>query len=233
MKNFFVFLTLLMTSIVSYAKDPINHEQKVVSNESNIEVTRYKQEAIIPYLTTLQSWSVREFGHAPYLYAPSKEQIVCISDVVLVNSNRAELALARKDGKLVGLVATVAFDVPELHGHYFFQHDLINKMRSAGFEPGRMLYVAYFLTAPECHNDPAVVDALYASTVQHAYAEGKSELCYMEDIGPAPTKIEPWGAVIHDCTATKVQVVIPWSTKQGTQVKEVPHTLEFYVHKLL
>lgn len=219
-----------MASFVSYVN---GREQKVVSEESNIEVTRYKQEAIIPYLTTMHQWSVREFGNAPYLYAPPEEQIVSATDLVLVNSNRAELALARKDGKVVGMVTTVAFDVPELHGPYFFQHDLLNKMRSAGFKPERMLYVGYFITAPECHNDPAVVDALYASIVQHAYAEGKSELCYMEDIGPATTKIEPWGAVIHDLTSTKIQVVIPWPTQQGSTVEEAPHTLEFFVHKLL
>lgn len=230
MKNFFVFLTLLMASIVSYAN---GHEQKVVSEASTIEVTRYKQEAIIPHLTMLNQWHVREFGHAPYFYAPPKEHVVCVSDILLVNSNRAELAVARKDGKVVGLVGTMAFDAPELQGQHFSQHDLMNKMRNAGFEPGRMLYVAYFLTAPECHNDPAVVDALYASIVQHAYAEGKSELCYMEDIGPATTKVEPWGAVIHDLTSTKIQVSIPWPTQQGNTVKEVLHTLEFYVHKLL
>jgi len=232
MKIFLVFLTLLMASIVSYAREPIGHEQKGDSEESSIEVTRYKQEAIIPYLTMLQSWSIREFGNAPYLYAPAKEQIISMSDIILVNSHRAELALARKDGKIVGMVGTVPFDVRELHGTYFSAYDLINKMRSAGLAPQNMLYVAYFLTAPECHNDPAVVDALYA-VVQHAYAEGKSELCYMEDIGPASTKIEPWGAVIQDCIATNIQVVIPWPTKQGAVIKEMPHTLAFYVHKLL
>lgn len=230
MKKIFVFFTLLMASIASYA---VNHETKVVTEESSIEVTRYKQEAIIPYLTLMNEWDVREFGNEPYLYAPPKEQIVSLSDIILVNSNRAEVALARKDGKIVGMVTSVAFDVPELHGQYFFQQDLMAKMRSAGFEPGRMLYIGYFITAPEYHNDPAVVDALYASIVQHAYAEGRSELCYMEDIAPAPTKVEPWGAVIHDLTSTKVQITIPWPTKQGSTVKEMPHTLEFFVHKLL
>jgi hypothetical protein len=231
--KFFSLVLLFFGSIAGFTNEPYGYEQKYGSQEADIEVVLYRQEGIIPYLTTMYNWAVREFGQAPYLYAPPKEHLVSMSDLLLINSPKAALALAKKEGKIVGLVSFISFDAAELHSAYFTEHDLLKKMRSSGFDPSRMLYVSSFLTAPEYHNDPAVVDALYATMINAAYEQGKSQLCYMEDIGYAPTKIEPWGVVIQNCKSTNIQVDISWPTKQGNSSKELPHTLEFFVHNLL
>ena len=231
--KFFSLAMLFFAAIAGFASEPYGYEQKRVAQESDIEVVLYRQEKIIPHLTTMHNWSVREFGEAPYLYAPPKEHLICLSDLLFVNSPQAALALAKKEGKIIGLVSFISFDAPELHSVYFTKHDLLRKMRSNGFDPSRMLYVSCFLTAPEYHNAPSVVDALYSSIINAAYEQGKSQLCYMEDIGPGTTKIEPWGVVIQNIKSTNIQVDISWPTKQGNSSKEAPHTLEFFVHNLL
>lgn len=231
--KFFSLLALLFASIASFASEPYGYEQKYRAEESGVEVVLYRQEGIIPHLTTMHNWSVREFGKAPYLYAPPKEHLVCVADLLFINSSKAGLALAKKEGKIVGLVSFISFDAPELHSLYFTTQDLMRKMRSNGFDPSRMLYVSSFLTAPECHNARFVVDALYASVINAAYEQGKTQLCYMEEITPAAVKIEPWGAVIGNCQSTKIQVDVSWPTKHQNGSKEMAHTLEFFVHNLL
>jgi len=204
------------------------------SNEgSDIQINTYKKENIIPLLTTLQEWSVREFGNAPYLYAPPKENIVAASDILFVNGKDALIALAKKEEQVVGIIALIAFDALE----QYFGVDLFHRIQKAGFDPSQILYVGYFLTAPEYHNDPDVVQALYATCADYAKQLGKTQICYMDDVGlpgapPLNDQIEPWGAVIHGFKSTGVQISLSWPTKDSDVVKEREHILEFYAKDL-
>jgi len=213
------------------------------SNEgSDIQINTYKKENIIPLLTTLQEWSVREFGKAPYFYAPPKENIVAPSDIFFVNGKDALIALAKKEDQVVGVISLIAFDALELQAQYFGQDtlgqvDLFHRIQKAGFDPSQILYVGYFLTAPECHNDHDVVQALYGACVDYAKQIGKTQICYMDDVGlpgapPLNDLIEPWGTVINGFKSTGVQISHSWPTKDSDEVKEREHILEFYVKDL-
>jgi len=232
----FVFGAVFSSSFL-LAQKPITAEE---TNNSKIEIETYKSGSIIPLLPLLNEWAVREFAQYPYLYSASKDQVVCPSDILFVNSSDSMIGLAKKEGKVVGMVALICFDSPELHKMYFVQGPLLDKFQKSGFDLSKMLYVGYFLTAPELHNDARVVHALYKRLADFAQEKGKTQICYMEDIGqPDHSKatksvaIEPWGEVIHGFKRTGVQIGITWPTiGENDDIKEKEHTLEFFVKDL-
>jgi hypothetical protein len=224
----------LLFSLFSFA------QAQTLCSEMNpaVQIEAYQAEQIIPLLPMLNTWAEREFSRYPYLLSSPKDQIVCPSDLVFVNSSDAMIAVANNQGKMTGIAAMICFDSPALHSMYFGRFHLIEKMQALGIDYSRMLYVAYFLTAPECHNDEHIVHALYSKVVDFAQQKGKSQLCFMDDIAQhdhplkpiRKTFIEPWGAVICGFSSMNMQISIAWPTVDldGT-VKELEHTLEFFV----
>jgi hypothetical protein len=206
-----------------------------MEDDACISVESYQQERIVALLPLLNTWADREFSHYPYLLSSPKDQIVCPSDLVFVNSSDALITLAESQGHIVGMAAMISFDSPVLHAMYFDRFRLFEKMQALGIDCTQMLYVAYFLTAPDCHNDPKVVKALYDRIVAFAQEKGKTQLCYMEDIGDPdhPYRIEPWGDVIDGCKSLKLQVRIAWPTQTlDGPAQDLQHTLEFFAKNL-
>jgi hypothetical protein len=205
---------------------------------AEIYIEAYQRENIVPLLPFLNTWGERAFSAYPYLLCSPKEQIVCPSDLVFVNSTNSLIILAKKEDAILGLVAMISFDCPMLHAMYFDRFQLIEKMQRLQIDYSRMLYVAYFLTAPECHNDETIVDALYDKIRDFAKENGKTQLCFMDDIGDAEhrlkplskTYIEPWGDVIHGCTSLPLQITIAWPTIDAEGDRE--HTLAFFAKDL-
>lgn len=206
-----------------------------------VQIETYQAEQIVPLLPLLNTWAEREFSRYPYLLSSPKDQIVCPSDIIFVNSSDAMLALAKLQGKVVGMAAMISFDSPALHSMYFERFHLMEKMQALDVDCSRMLYVAYFLTAPEFHNDNHIVHALFSKVVDFAHQKGKSHLCFMEDIAQhdhplkpvRKTFIEPWGEVICGFTSMNLRINISWPTVDADgAVKELEHALEFFVKDL-
>lgn len=162
-----------------------------------LHVETYQREAILPLLVTLNTWADRAFGHYPYLLSSSEEQIVCPSDLVFVNARDAMIALAKQEDKIVGIAAMISFDSPTLHTMYFHRFHIIDKCISLNIDPSKMLYVAYFLTDEECHNDLDIVDILYHCICNFALKLGKSQICFMEDITQHDPELYPT-TIHHD-----------------------------------
>jgi hypothetical protein len=208
-------------------------EQKDKPAYENLFVQGYQGEEIIPLLTLLNKWANVEFAHYPYLYAPPEDQLVCPSDILFINSKDALIALAKQDEEILGMAAMICFDAPNLSS--YFDPSLYLKVRDAGFDPNKMLYVAYFLTAPQCHNDPIVVNALYDAIVRFAQEKQKTQLWYMDDISQFDVAfqdnycIEPWNTVIKGFKNSKVMVSISWPTRLDNKTQMAEHTLEFFV----
>jgi hypothetical protein len=197
---------------------------------------------ITSILPLLHDWAVRAFSQYPYLHSPPKEAIASPFDLLLVNSKDAPVLLAKKGEKIVGMAALISFDSEPLHSSYFNQPypRLLEEMEAKGFDPSKMVYVGYFLAEPSYHNDEQVVQPVYEAIVNFAKSLGKTQICYTDDIGfpghPAAATsqpIEPWGAVIQGVKATGVRIPISWPTLDATgNVKEIEHTLEFFVKDL-
>ena len=210
--------------------------------DRSIQVTTFKGKNIISLLPLLHTWAAREFSQYPYFYSPPKDTIACPFDLILANSKDAVVILAKKGKKVVGMAALISFDSEPLHVSYFNQRypHLLEQMKEKGFEPAKMLYAGYFLTDPACHNDSQVVQLVYENIVSFAKSLGKTQVCYMDDIGfPGHPKaatsqpIEPWRAVIQGFQTTGIQIPISWPTLDQTDdVKEIEHTLEFFVKDL-
>jgi hypothetical protein len=208
------------------------------SVQPDIDIETYQKEHIIPLLPLLNTWADREFAHYPYLLSAPKDQIVCPSDIIFINAPDAMIALAKIQGEVVGMVAMISFDSPVVHALYFNRFHLLQKIQALGFDPSQMLYAAYFLTAPEHHNDEAIVHALYNTLARFAHELGKTQVCFMEDVGefPHPLKptkkmyIEPWADVIQGSESMGLQIPITWPTLDAEGVvKDKEHTLEFFV----
>ncbi|HEY2810718.1 MAG TPA: hypothetical protein VGJ00_04955 [Rhabdochlamydiaceae bacterium] len=205
-----------------------------------ISIETYQRENAIPLLPLLNSWEEREFSHYPYLYSPDDEQLIHPSDIFLINSKEAFLAIAKRKGEIVGLVSFIPCDAPILSTKYFFDVALFDAMKGIGFDYSQMLYVDIFLTAPECHNDPAVVDALYSVVKSYAQEKKRSRLCFIRavsDVDHPLSKeplyyIEPWDQVILGCKGTGIRFESAWPTDLETEVKTISHTLEFFVKDL-
>src|SRR5262249_31628511 len=67
-----------------------------------IFIEAYQRENIVPLLPLLNSWGERAFSAYPYLLSSPKEQIVCPSDLIFVNSLNALVILAKKEDAILG-----------------------------------------------------------------------------------------------------------------------------------
>ncbi len=204
-----------------------------------IEVTTYQREEIVPLLPLLNQWILREFSQYPYC-SPPKDLVVFPSDIIFVNSREALVALAKKEDQVIGMITLIAFDSPSLHAMYlnqWFPH-LLEEVRAHGFDPSKFLYVDYFLTEPSLHNDEQTVQALYQTLLHFAKKLGKTQLCYMADVGH-PTNsggkysVEPWGEVIYGFQSMEIRTIAILPTIDPTGgVKEREHTIEFFFKNL-
>jgi hypothetical protein len=229
--------TVCATSFSFALEQPV--ASNLVQSPASIEVTTYQKEEIIPLLTLLNDWIEREFSQYPYLYAAPEDRIIFPSDIILVNSKKALVALAKKEGSVVGMAAMISFDVDFLHTTYLdglFPH-LLENVRASGLDPSKMLYVDYFITEPAYHNDEQIVQSLYESIKGFAKSLGKTQVCFIQERGcpyhPAcpkkPYHIEPWGEIIQGVQDPGIRSRSSWPTiDQSGNAKETEHSPEFF-----
>jgi len=224
----------MIPSVFSWANDKA---------KSSIHIETYRSENIIPLLTLLNEWTLREFAQYPYLFVPPKDQVIFPSDVTLVNSKDSMVVLAKKEGTVAGMAAFISFDSPVLHTTYLTYLSnlvLLDKFNELGFDPSRILYVDYFLTAPQWRNDAAIVNAVYDQIKDFAREKGKTQICFIMDVSQpkhssaqSKISIEPWEDVIGDFQSTGFRNVLAWPTltEEGF-AQEMEHTLEFFLKDL-
>lgn len=233
-----VYSAIFATSF-SFAKESSVGNSFIPSN-TLIEIATYQQEKIIPLLTMLNTWIEREFSQYPYLYAAPKDRIVFPSDLILVNSKEALIALAKKEDSIVGMAAMISFDWKALHEEMYLNvlfPGLLDSVRASGLDPSKMLYVDYFLTQPAYHNDEQIVQALYDSIKAFAKSLGKTQVCFIQEKGcpyyracvANSYQIEPWDEVIEGIQSTGIRSRASWPSldKLGNTV-EREHMLEFF-----
>ncbi len=207
-------------------------------DDASLELSTYLPDQIEPLLPELQEWVERAFIQYPYLWvAPADEYYV--PNVAMILEKDAMVALVRKNGRIVGVAAGVSLD------SLSFQEQLgravMRQFKERGFDPSVMVYMCYFLTAPEYLNEQHLVDLIYNQFVDFAHSIGKTQLCYLEDSGnfdhplkpQMPMAIEPWGHVIHGFKNMNVEVEYTWPTMQSDgSVRDQAHAIEFFVKDL-
>ncbi len=197
-----------------------------------MELTTYSLDQIVPILPLLQTWVKNAFIQHPYLWSPPQGDIYQ-PHLFLLKESRGLISVVKKGEEVLGVAAGVAFD------SQLFQEDfgssVIAQIKEKGFDPAQMIYMCYFLTAPQCRNEAHLVDLIYKRYLDFARAHGKTQFCYIEhqESQNKPTQsapLEPWGHAISDCTSMDVHWKVNWPTLQPDgSVVEQPHHMEFFV----
>jgi hypothetical protein len=200
-----------------------------------LELNAYTKEQITPILPLLEEWVEREFLNYPYLWSPPAGQ-TCDSNATLINEEQGHVLVVKKNDEVIGVAVAVPFDSSQLQG--YFNAQVIDLAKEQGFDPSSILYMSYFLTAPEHREDEHLVSAMYNHFVDFAHSIGKKQICYFEDLGDPnsplkpeyPVNVEPWGHMIKGVRSMNIQFNPVWSTLQPDRsVKEEAHPSEFFI----
>lgn len=215
----------------------LSHNAWAMEERSMFEVESYSGDAIIPHTPLLEEWVKRDYIHYPYLWVPTTSD--CGLDL-FIKEEHALVTIVKQQGKVVGIAAGISFDSERLQN--YFQEPLSKLAEEHGFDPSQILYMSFFLTAPERRNDPLLVQAMYDTYVKFASNLGKTKVSYWADMSSdehhplKPEKlvpIEPWGEVIHGFRSMKMKFNLPWMTLQSDgSVKEAIHPAEFFIKDL-
>ena len=202
--------------------------------ESSLELSTYSMQQVEPLLPLLEEWVQREFRQYPYLWLPAQGQY-CLSNQMLVTEKDALVTLVKKGEHVVGVAAGVAMDTVLVKE--YLGPSVSEKIKEQGLDPSQMIYMCYFLTAPEYRNDEEIVKTIYNQYIDFAHKIGKSQICYFEDPGKFdhPLKpdtlmpIEPWGHVIHGFSSMNFEESLSWPTIQSDgSVCDQAHVAEFF-----
>jgi len=240
MRKFYALGMILSCCVLSCAANAVQ-KRPMVHRETALELSSYSAEQIEPLLPLLEEWVQREFIQYPYLWLPPKGEF-CMSNVMLAAEKEALVTIVRKGQQVVGVAAAVSFDSEAFRTTYEAavlgsNQSILEKMKEQGFDPSKMLYMNYFLTAPEYRNDENLVGLIYNNYVDFAHKIGRTQLCYFEDAGrvdhplkPAhPTPIEPWGHAIQGFKSMYMQADLSWPTVQlDGSARDEAHTVEFF-----
>lgn len=225
-------------SSLAFASDDAETQQECMAKvgESSFELSSYSLEQIEPMLPLLEEWLQRGFGQYPYLWRPSKEEKVSPGNRVMLSEKNALVTCVRKGDEVVAIAGGIAMEATSLQD--LLGQTVIDEMKKQGYDPSQMVYMSYFLTAPEYLNEPELVEKVYNHYTTFAKEMGKSQLCFFEYFGSDdhPLKpnyvvpIEPWGYVINNSRNMNIKVEQSWPTLQvdGSVVEEA-HQVEFFV----
>src|ERR1700733_878734 len=128
-----------------------------------LQVSTYSTDQIIEHIPLLEQWCRRDYIRYPYLWVPSHEEL-CMD--IFVKEKDALVTLVRKQGNVLGVAAGIVFNSKLLED--YFQAPLVEKAKEQGFDPARILYMSFFLTAPEHRNDLTVVSSIYQIYIDFA-----------------------------------------------------------------
>jgi hypothetical protein len=206
-----------------------------------LEISTYSADQIKPLLSLLEEWLQREFFQYPYLWLPPKGE-TNINNMLLLAEEHGLVTVVRKGQQVVGIAAGVPFDSDTvrttLNSTTGKDQTLFEKTKKLGFDPSKLFYMNYFLTASEYRNNKELVDLIYNHYVDFARKIGKTQLCYLEYSGESEhplkpehlTPIEPWGHVIHGFKRMHMQADITWPTVQlDGSARDESHTVEFFI----
>src|SRR5579862_2921495 len=184
MRKFYVLGIVIGCVVLSCAANVIQ-ERPMVHREAAWELSTYSTGQIEPLLPLLEEWVQREFIQYPYLWLPPKGEF-CMSNVLLAAEKEALVTIVRKGQEVVGVAAAVPFDSEAFRATYEAavlgsNQSILDKMKEQGFDPSKVLYMSYFLTAPEYRNDENLVSLIYNNYIDFAHKIGRTQLCYFED----------------------------------------------------
>lgn len=234
MQQFLLAMALSCTAF-SFAACPFQNQSIQCAEQQALELKTYSMDQIEPLLPLLEKWVQRAFVQYPYLWLPAQETQYS-GNLGLLTEQDAQVALVTQGSDVLGVATVVAF------GSNTFKECLgesvVEKAKDLGFDPAKLLYVNYFLTAPEHLNEPHLVNMLYQQIVEYARQTGKTHVCYFEGAEKAdhPLKpetmpvIEPWGHVIQGFTSMNLEADVSWPTIQGDgTVQDEVHVAKFFV----
>ncbi len=196
------------------------------------EISTYSTEQIIPLIPLLEEWIQREYVQYPYLWVPCEEGP---SLEMFVKEKHAMVTIAKYQGQVVGVAAGMNFDSEQLHE--YFQQSLVEKAKEKGFDASQILYISFFLTAPEFRNEKHLAASIYDTYVGFARKLGKTKISYWTDFGKEghplkpkePIAIEPW-ELMDGFKSMGVKLELFWPTlQQDGTVKSESHTAEFFI----
>lgn len=200
-----------------------------MQQEMPLEVTTYSSEEVVPVLPLLQEWVEREFLKYPYLWVAPKG-VIHPSNVHVVQEARGLVVVVKRLDEVVAVASCVPFDSePSLQS-------ILPIAREKRFDPSRMLYVSYCLTAEEMRSDESLIELIDQRILEHAKKIGCNQLCVMQDLGrpdhPLKPKlsvpVEPWDFV-GGFERMEVELEIAWPTLQvDGSAKEEAHTMIFF-----
>lgn len=201
------------------------------------EVESYSGDAIIPHTPLLEEWVKRDYINYPYLWVPTT---VDFWFDIFIKEENALVTIVKQQGEVVGVAAGISFDSEPLQN--YFQEPLSKLAEECGFNPSQIVYMSFFLTAPQRRNDTLLVQAIYDTYVKFASNLRKTKISYWahmssEENHPLKPKklvpVEPWGEVIHGFRSMKIKLNLPWMTLQSDgSVKEEIHPAEFFIKDL-
>jgi|SRR5579862_3885185 len=198
-----------------------------------LEIATYSTDQIIPLVPLLEKWFARDYIHYPFLWVPSPEELC--TDLFIKEKN-ALVALCRKQGEVIGAAACIALDSEHLEA--YFEQPMREKAIERGFDPSQILYMSFFLTAPEYRNDPSVVSQIFQACLDFGRARGKTQVCYWRSLDKpnhplkpeVPVVVEPWEHVICGFKSMNMQMDVPWKTLQPDgSVQMENHAIGFFI----
>jgi hypothetical protein len=201
-----------------------------------LQIENVSKDGIASHAPLLEEWMRRDYIHYPYLWVPTEGE-TCLS--LFINEKSTLLTLIKREGHVVGVAAGMAFDSENLAN--FFEAPLAKLAEEQGICPEELYYMSFFLTAPDCRNEKAIVEAIYDAQATHAKFLNKTHLCFwcssetpLHPLKPnSITPVEPWGYVVKDYEPMHIELNLPWNTLQvDGSVKEEIHPVQFFMKSL-
>jgi hypothetical protein len=200
------------------------------------QVENISKDGIALHAALLEEWMRRDYIHYPYLWVPAEGE-TCLS--LFMNEESTLLTLIKREERVVGVAAGMVFDSENLAN--FFEAPLAQLAEEQGISSKALYYISFFLTAPDCRNEKAIIDAIYDAQATYAKRLNKTHICFWCSVETPQhplkpniaTPVEPWGYTIQEYEPMHLELNIPWSTLQSDgSVKEEMHPIQFFMKSL-
>jgi hypothetical protein len=211
-------------------------QKKKTQELTMLEIETYSKEGIATHASLLEEWMRRDYIHYPYLWMPTSTEI---NLDVFLNEKTTLLTLIKREGRVVGMAAGMAFESEYLSN--YFEAPLVKLTEEQGIRPETLYYISFFLTAPEYRNDKAIVESIYNSQAEHAHSLFRTHICFWSALDNSQhplkpnmlTPVEPWGYVIGNYKPMHIELKLPWNTLQvdGSAKQEI-HLIQFFTKSL-
>ena len=218
-------------------------DESSIALQDHWELSAYSHHVIASILPLIQEWTETEFIQYPYFRSLAQGEIFPLF-ALLADEPLSLVTLVKAQDKVIGIAGGVVLDCVSLQS--FFEQSLMptslsfaQRLQMQGFDPSRIFYMAFFLTAPEYRNDTNLIALMYNQFNAFAYQLDRDQICFFESVGDPMRKpenftpIQPWNGVIKQCRSMGVEWDMYWPTLQlDGSIKQQAHTLEFFVKEL-